>query len=112
MKRKHWLVGAAGAVALCALSAPTQAAPLGVGSEGLKAAADENTAVQEVVWVRRCWWRDGYRHCRRVWSDEPYYYDPYPYDGGYYYGPSFGFSFGGRGHRHHGGHFHGGRGHR
>lgn len=109
MTLKHLLVGVGAALALSALSAPVQAAPLGVARDGLKAATDENTVVQDVVWVRRCWWHGGHRHCRRVWSDRPHYYGSYPYDDSYYYGygPSFGFSFGG-GHRHHG---HGGHGH-
>jgi hypothetical protein len=118
MTLKHWLVGAAGALAVGTLSASVQAAPLGTARDNLKAAANENTVVQDVVWVRRCWWHHGHRHCRRVWSDGPYYYDPgyyydpYPY-GGFFYGPSIGFRFDG-GHRHHRGHghHHGGRGHR
>jgi hypothetical protein len=116
MAFKHWLLGAAGALALSALSVSAQAAPLGVGSEDLKAVAEQNTVVQDVVWVRRCWRHRGHRHCRMVWLDRPYYYDAYPYGGYYSYGPSFGFSFGG-GHRHHHhhhhhGHRHGGHRHR
>jgi|SRR5262249_49185627 hypothetical protein len=103
MTFKHWLIGATGALALSALSASVQAAPLPAGPDSLTAGAAENTALQNVVWVRRCWWDHGYRHCRRVWRDS--YYEPYPYDDGYYYGPSYGFSFGGHGHRH-GGHRH------
>jgi hypothetical protein len=112
MTFKHWLVGAAGALAMGTLSASVEAAPLGPAADTLKATAEENTAVQDVVWVRRCWWHRGHRHCRRVWREGPYYYyDPYPYDGGFFFGPSFGFSFGGHGHRHHHGHHHH-RGHR
>jgi hypothetical protein len=107
MTLKHWLVGAAGALALGSLSASVQAAPLGVGPDGLKP-ADENKVLQDVVWVRRCWWHRGHRHCRRVWRDSGYYYDPYYYDP-YFYGPSFSFRFGGHGHRHHGHHHRGGR---
>ena len=106
MTIKNWLVGAVGALALGSLSASVQAAPLGLGQDGYNAATRENSAVQDVVWVRRCWYHNGHRHCRRVWSyDDGYYYGP-----DYYYGPSFGFSFGGG--RHHGGHHHGGHGHR
>jgi hypothetical protein len=102
MTLKHWLVGAAGALALGSLSASVQAAPLGSAPDNLKADANENTVVQDVVWVRRCWWQHGHRHCRRVWRDSGYYYDPYPYSDGYFFGPSFRFD---RGHRHHrGGH--------
>src|SRR5262245_13542932 len=108
MTLKHWLVGAAGALALGSLSASVQAAPLGSAPDNLKAAANENAVVQDVVWVRRCWWHGGHRHCRRVWRDsgyyyEPgYYYDPYPYSDGFFFGPSFRFDGGRRHHR--GGH--------
>jgi hypothetical protein len=101
MTFKHWLIGATAALALCALSASVQAAPFAAGPDRVTAGAGGNTALQNVVWVRRCWWHDGYRHCRRVWSDSSYYYEPY-YDGGYYYGPSFGFRDGHG--RRHGGH--------
>src|SRR5262245_25549492 len=43
MTLKHWLVGAAGALALSSLSASVHAAPLGSARDVLKAAADENT---------------------------------------------------------------------
>jgi hypothetical protein len=112
MTLKKWLVGAAGAVAVGTLSASVQAAPLGTAPDSLKVAADENTAVQDVVWVRRCWWHHGNRHCRRIWRDSGYYYDSYPYNDGYYYGPSIGFSFGGGHGHHHSGHHHGGHHHR
>ena len=113
MTFKHWLIGAAGALALSTLSASVQAAPLAPGPDSLKAAANENAALQDVAWVRRCWWHRGHRHCRRVWRDS-YYYDPYPYSDGFFFGPSFGFGFGGHGHHHHRGHGHrhGGHGHR
>jgi hypothetical protein len=109
MTLKHWLVGAAGALAVGTLSASVQAAPLGTAPDNLKAAVNENTVVQDVVWVRRCRWHRGHRHCRRVWRDSGYYYDPYPYSDGFF-GPSFGFSFGGRHHHHHGHHHRGHRG--
>lgn len=111
MTLKHWLVGAAGALAVGTLSASVQAAPLGTARDNLRAAANENTVVQDVVWVRRCWWHRGHRHCRRVWRDSGYYdpgyyYEPYPYSDGFFFGPSIGFRFdGGHRHRHHrGGH--------
>jgi hypothetical protein len=112
MTLKHSVVGAAAALALTALSASVQAAPPAAEPHSLKAVADENTALQDIVWVRRCWRHNGYRHCRRVWSDTPYYYESYPYDDGYYYGPSIGFSFGGGHGHHHSGHHHGGHHHR
>jgi len=76
MTLKHWLVGAAGALAVGTLSASVQAASLGTGSGTLNATGQENTAVQEVVWVERCSWHRGHRHCRRVWRDRPSYYGP------------------------------------
>jgi hypothetical protein len=48
------------------------------------------TAVEQVRWVRRCWWdRRGFRHCRRVWR--PGYFYGVPYRGpriGLYWGGS------------------------
>ena len=114
MTFNRWIIGVTGALALSTLSASVQAAPLAAGPDSLKAGAGENTALQDVVWVRRCWWHRGHHHCRRVWRERPYYYyDPYPYDGGFFFGPSFGFRFGGHGHHHHRGHghHHGGHGH-
>jgi hypothetical protein len=105
MTLKHWLAGTAGALALGTLSAAVQAAPLGIAPDDLKVTAEKNSALQDVVWLRRCWWHNRHRHCRRVWRDGGYYYDPYPYDGGFFFGPSIGFSFGGG--RHHGHHFSG-----
>jgi hypothetical protein len=110
----HWVFGAAAAIAVGTLSASVQAAPLAASPDNLKATAGENSTVANVVWVRRCWWHRGHRHCRRVWrdSDYYYYYDPYPH-GGFFFGPSIGFGFGGHGHHHHHGHHHRGhRGHR
>jgi hypothetical protein len=75
MTLKHWLAGAAGALAFGMLSASVQAASLGTAPGNLRATAEENTAAQ-VVWVERCWWHRGHRHCRRVWSDRPSYYGP------------------------------------
>jgi hypothetical protein len=116
MKMKSWLVGTAGAVALGLIGASAQAAPIG-GLSDTRNVADRSSDVQNVVWVRRCSWHRGHRHCRRVWREYGYYpYGYYPYDYGYYdgpyaYGPSFGFFFGGGGHHHHHGH-HGHHGHR
>ena len=114
MKLKNWLLGAAAAAAFGAFTTTAQAAPLGTMQIDR---ATENSAVQDVAWVRRCYWHRGHRHCRRVWRDYGYYDDSYSYGDPYYYGapyaygPSFGFFFGGgRGH-HHGHHHHFGRGH-
>jgi hypothetical protein len=77
----------AGAFALTLgfLAVPASAAPLGsVG--GVKVGTGVSAAEQ--VAYRRCWWRDGRRHCR--WVE------------GYGYGPSVGVYIGDgrRGHRH------------
>jgi hypothetical protein len=119
MKLKNWLLGATAAIAFGAIGSTTaQSAPL--GNVLVDGAAEENSAVQSVAWVRRCHWHRGHRHCRRVWRDYGYGYgdsynygSPYAY-GPYAYGPSFGFFFGGGGrhHRHGHHHHHGGRGHR
>lgn len=104
MNLKNWLLSAAAAVALGAAGTTAHAAPLG----NMKAnpAAEQNTAVHNVVWVRRCYFHRGHRHCRRVWRDYGYYdSDPYYYSGPYAYGPSFGLFFGGGRHGH-GGHHH------
>ena len=113
MTLKHWLLGAAAAAALGATTTAVQAAPLGNMPTNL---SSENSAVENVAYVRRCYWHLGHRHCRRVWRDYGYYddgpyysygYAPYySYGYGPYYGPSFGFSFGGGGRHHHGGHRH------
>ena len=98
MKLKNWLLGAAAAMAFGAVGTAAQAAPLG----NMQAAAGQNTATQNVAWVRSCYWHRGHRHCRRVWRDYGYNDGGYGYYGGpYAYGPGFGLYFGGRGHHHH-----------
>src|SRR5262245_1279479 len=121
MNLKTWLLGATTALALGAAGTTAQAAPL--GNVMADSAAEQNAILQNVAWIRRCYWHAGHRHCRRVWREygynsDPYYYgEPYYAYGPYAYGPSFGFFFGGGGRGgHHGGHHHGGghggRGHR
>jgi hypothetical protein len=108
MTLKNWLLGSAAAIAFAAAGTTAQAAPL--GNVQANHAVEENSAVQNVAWVRRCHWHRGHRHCRRVWRDAYYHSDPDYYGGPYYgYGPSIGFSFGGGHHGHHGHHH---RGHR
>jgi hypothetical protein len=98
-----------------AISAATGAFTSGAAATPLSGAGSElKTATAPVVEkaaYRRCWWRHGYHVCRWVGG----YYDDGYYDDGYYgygpyvgFGPSIGFGFGGG----HGGHFHGGHGHR
>jgi hypothetical protein len=84
MRMSHWLVSAAGALALGVLAMPVQAAP--VGALTGNAAVQQGTSAAEQV-NYRCYWRYGRRHCNR------YYYG---------YGPGFSFYYGGHRHyRHH-----------
>jgi len=103
MSIRTWLVSAAGAAALGFIGSSAQAAPIGSLNDGQSKAA-QNSELQDVAWVRRCYWHRGHQHCRRYWDDSY----------GYYYDSNPGFSFffdGGHRHRGHGHHHHGGRGH-
>jgi hypothetical protein len=91
MKAKHWLIGIGGALALAFAAGPSQAAPATGPADGLKAAAGETSAAEQVHWRRRCWRHRGHWHCRRHWGYRPYYY-------GYGYGPGFGIYVGPRRH--------------
>ena len=86
----RWVASGAFALALGFFAAPAFAAPLGT-MDGIKA-GDARSAVEQVNY-RRCWWRNGHRHCRWVGD-------------GYGYGPGIGLYFGGGGR---GGHGHGHR---
>jgi hypothetical protein len=99
MTLKHWMGGMIGALALAAFCAPASAAPLGGAANGVKAAAGDSAAVQDVRWHRRCWRHRGHLHCRRVWSGDRYYYGGYPYG---YDSPGISLYFGGGRHHHHG----------
>jgi hypothetical protein len=90
------LSAAAATVVLSLAVAPASAMPAGVQSAQI--GVEQSTA--QPVAYRRCWYEDGYRHCRRTVTR--YYYD----DGYYGYGPGINLYFGGGG-GHHGGH-HGG----
>jgi hypothetical protein len=72
------------ALALGLLTVPASAAP----ANNLAGMKDRSTSAVEDVAYRRCWWRDGRRHCRYVER--------------YGYGPSIGVYIGDgrRGHRH------------
>jgi Ni/Co efflux regulator RcnB len=99
MRLRHWLSGAAGAVALGMFSLSAQAAPLTGPGDAARANAGRGGLVQNVHWVRRCYWHRGHRHCRRVWrrwGGYPYHHRRYYRD----YGPGFSFYFGPRRHYH------------
>ncbi len=100
MKLKYLLSGAAGALALGMLSFSAQAAPLTSPGDAARANAGEGSLVQDVRWVRRCWWHRGHRHCRRVWRRwGGYHHHHRHYHGGPgFYGAGFSFHFGPRRH--------------
>jgi hypothetical protein len=60
-----------GALALCAATATAQATSIGGGASAFRVTAAAGVA--EKVAYRRCWWRNGVRHCRRYRSA----YSPY-----------------------------------
>jgi hypothetical protein len=62
-------------VMLCAASIAAQAAPLGDVGE-ITAAARETSALQKIA-SRRCWWRNGERHCSRARDGRPRVYGTY-----------------------------------
>ena len=80
----QYLSAGAFALTLGLLASSASAAPL-ASLDGVKA---DSTSATEQVADRRCWWRDGRRHCRYVES--------------YGYGPSVGVTIGDgrRGDRH------------
>jgi hypothetical protein len=68
------------------LAVPAGAAPAigAAGAAGVREAASESTAVEQVRWVRRCWRnRWGHLRCQRGWRPGHCYGAPY-------YGPRFG----------------------
>ena len=81
------LIGICGATSLGVSPLGAQAAPAAPGMTQTMAAVGAQSKPQDVAY-RRCWWRNGHRHCR--WYDAPYRgYGYYPYRGdGYYYGPT------------------------
>jgi hypothetical protein len=62
------LVGASAAVVMAVGTA--QAAPGSSAGDALRSYAQDQSAVQDVRWHRRCYnrchWHRGHRHCRRV----------------------------------------------
>jgi len=98
MTIKHWLMAAAGVIAIGFVATSAGAAPVGGVAGDLKAAVGETSAVEQVHWRRRCWKHRGHWHCRRRHVEYyPYYYGGYaPY---YYGGPVLTLRLGG--HRHH-----------
>ena len=80
------LIGICGVTSLGLNHLGAQAAPASPGMTHTMTAGGAQSKAQKVAY-RRCWWRDGRRHCR--WYDAPNRgYGYYPYRGGYYYGPT------------------------
>ena len=74
---RYWIIGGAASTLLGIASVAAQAAPLGHAGD-VRTAAHETSAVETVA-ARRCWWRNGERHCSRARARRPQEY-------GYYYG--------------------------
>lgn len=75
---KYWMAGMAGAAVLAAAPLAAQAAPAS-NAFGLRSG---DASMFEKAAYRRCWWRDGRRHCRRVEVERR----PRVYGYRYYYG--------------------------
>jgi len=65
-----WTTTTVGAIALLAATATTQAASIGSAGSALRSATEGTAAVAKIAY-RRCWWRQGVRHCR--WYRSAYY---------------------------------------
>ena len=61
-----------GALALCTATATAQAASIGGGASAFRETAAAGGVAEKIAY-RRCWWRNGVRHCRRYRSA----YSPY-----------------------------------
>jgi hypothetical protein len=62
-----------GALALCNATATAQAASIGGGTSAFRVTAAAAGMAEKIAY-RRCWWRNGVRHCRRYRSAyTPYY---------------------------------------
>lgn len=73
---RYWIMGGMASALLATASLTAQAAPLGNAGE-IRATVQETSAVQTIA-ARRCWWRNGERHCSRARHARPREY-------GYYY---------------------------
>lgn len=63
MMQRYWLMGAASAAFLCGASLSVSAAPAG-GATAMRSTLQQSSVVEKAA-DRRCWWRDGVRHCSR-----------------------------------------------
>ena len=76
---RYWIMGGTASALLTIAPLAAQAAPLGNAGE-IRAAVQETSAVEPVA-ARRCWWRNGERHCSRARHARPREYGYYPYYG-------------------------------
>jgi hypothetical protein len=44
---------------------------------GVNEIIKETSTVDQVRWVRRCWWSYGHRHCRNTWVSGYRYWKPW-----------------------------------
>ena len=73
MTFEHRLVTAAAALAVIIIAAPAEAAPIASSVVDLSATAREASFADKTA-SRRCWWRNGQRHCVRVGGSRVYGY--------------------------------------
>jgi hypothetical protein len=66
-----------GALALCTATATAQAASIGGGASAFRVTAAAAGGVAEKIAYRRCWWRNGVRHCRWYRSGSSPHYGVY-----------------------------------
>jgi hypothetical protein len=73
---KYWIMGGTASALLTIAPLASQAAPLGNAGD-IRATGQETSAVETVA-ARRCWWRNGERHCSRARYVRPHGYGYYP----------------------------------
>lgn len=73
MTWEHRLVTAAVALAAGIIATAAQAAPIASSAIDLRSAAREASFADKTA-SRRCWWRNGQRHCARVGGSRAYGY--------------------------------------
>ena len=72
-----WTMATIGALALCTTTATAQATSIGGGASAFRVTAAAAGGVAEKIAYRRCWWRNGVRHCRWYRSGSSPYYGVY-----------------------------------
>jgi hypothetical protein len=77
MTLRHLSICAGGAIALLALSATSEAAPVSGAVARLNSVTSTSSGIEKAAY-RRCWWRHGHQVCRWVGYRD---YDDYGYYG-------------------------------